>query len=91
MIVATSIGCWRQSWCCWYLAVAGGAIGLGADTAAAQPQIGENSCQGVDACTGLTAHVGDNSCNGFEACFNSSGKIGDGSCNGDRGLRIQQR
>jgi len=31
-----------------------GIVWRGVDTAAAQPQIGANSCQGEDACTGLT-------------------------------------
>ena len=66
------------------LAIGLGTIGQRAERAEAKPQIGENSCQGEDACTGLTAHVGDNSCNGFQACLNNSGKVGDGSCNGDR-------
>src|SRR4029453_813482 len=54
-----------------------------ASLVSAQPQIGQNSCQGEDACTGLTARVGDGSCNGVRACFNNSGNVGDGSCNGD--------
>ena len=53
-----------------------------ASPGAGQPHIGENSCQGQDACTGITADVGDNSCNGPEACFHSNAPIGDGSCNG---------
>src|SRR5207237_4074488 len=60
-----------------------GANGLGANNVVAAPKIGANSCQGQDACTGLTAHVGNSSCNGFQACLNGSRNVGDGSCNGD--------
>jgi hypothetical protein len=55
-----------------------------AGTAEAAPRIGENSCQGDDACIDLGANavIGDDSCNGFQSCVSFDGRTGDGSCNG---------
>ena len=64
------------------LALGVAATGSSADVAWAHLKIGENSCQGEDACTGLLADVGDNSCNGDFACESNSGPVGNVSCNG---------
>ena len=64
------------------LALGVAATGSSADVAWAHLKIGENSCQGEDACTGLLADVGDNSCNGDFACESNTGPVGNVSCNG---------
>jgi hypothetical protein len=60
----------------------GAALGSVLGLAVAPHAFPPNSCQGVQACDGVTGTVGSNSCNGWQACLNMTGNVGNGSCHG---------
>jgi hypothetical protein len=44
--------------------------------------VGDDSCNGYQACVSMTGEAGDGACNGYQACVSMTGEAGDASCEG---------
>src|SRR4051794_15903995 len=68
------------------LVTLGGGVTLGASRAASSNVSPHThpatSCQGFEACDGVTGTIGSNACNGYRACVDARGNVGNGSCHG---------